>query len=61
MRSPGIRNKEKKITIYLNELNQLVFWASVALKSKVRGGQFYPEVLETVKELKKLHKCPTVD
>lgn len=60
MRTQSIRNKDTRISLYLNELNQLVFWASVALKKKQKGGQYLPEVLETIKEMKKFFNCPTV-
>ena len=51
-----INNNIKKtalrpITITVHEINQLIFWAEVALK-KTKGGSYFPEVLETIKEIK---------
>jgi hypothetical protein len=60
MRTSSIRNKDKKVTIYLNELRQLVFWASVALnRTKIKGGQYYSEVGGTIQEFRDKYKCPT--
>jgi hypothetical protein len=56
MNTPNVKKSAQKLmTPSINELNQLVFWAKIGLK-KVKGGSYYPEVLETIKEFEK-HKA----
>ena len=46
----------RRVSITANELNQLLFWAKVGTE-KTNGGSYYPTVLETIKEYRKI--CST--
>ena len=49
IRKTALRN----ISITVNELNQLLFWAKIGA-DKSKGGSYYPDVLSTIVEYRAL-------